>query len=193
MSGCRVLVAVAAVFAVLAVSMFVVLVCRIRGERKRISSLGVVVKLAPSSAKELEVSLQRRSEALKQFYEQMYYSCDNFSKYAGKLSGYFMENYPQGGIRDFTADIVYSVDVVKSGALSRMAVEYGLTDLELRTCCFIHLGFTWRQTCAAELLTENAYSVRCSRIRKKFGLDKDERIPDFLNRYFAAHSGTHRQ
>lgn len=182
MVGSRVLVAVAAVFAVLAVSMFVVLICSERRERKRLSSLGM-----------FEESLQKRADALKLFYEQMYYSCDNFAKYAGKLQEYFQENYPQGGMRDFTADIVYSVDAVKSGALSRMAVEYGLTDLELRTCCFIHLGFTWQQTCAAELLTENAYNVRCSRIRKKLRLDKDERIPDFLNRYFAAHSSAHRQ
>ena len=137
-------------------------------------------------------SLQKRADALKLFYEQMYYSCDNFSKYAGKLSGYFMENYPQGGIRDFTADIVYSTDLARNGAFSRMAMEYGLTDLELRTCCFIHLGFTWQQTCAAELLTENAYSVRCSRIRKKLGLGKDERIPDFINRYGAAQAPSSR-
>ena len=177
MVGSRVLVAVAVLCAALAVSIFVVLEVKKRRARKRLSSLV------------MEEALQKRAEALKQFYEQMYYSCDNFPKYAGKLSGYFQENYPQGGIRDFTADIVYSTDLVRQGALSRMAMEYRLTDLELRTCCFLHLGFTWQQTCAAELLTENAYSVRCSRIRKKLKLGKDEKMPDFINRYCAAHSG----
>lgn len=187
MLGCRVLVAVAACCAVLAVSLFVVLMSRIRRERRNLSSLGMVVKLSPSSARGLEDALQRRVDALRQFYEQMYYSCDNFPKYAGKLSGYFQENYTNGGMRDFAADIVYAVDVARHGAFSRMAHEYGLTELELRTCCFIYLGFTWQQTCAAELLTENAYSVRCSRIRKKLGLEKDEKIPDFIKRYCAGH------
>ena len=189
MVGSRVLVVVAVVCAVLTVSVFAVLACRIRRERRSLSSFGMVVKLAPSMAMEMEETLQKRVEALKLFYEQMYYSCDNFSKYAGKLSGYFQENYPQGGIRDFTADIVYSTDLARQGAFSRMAMEYCLTNLELRTCCFIHLGFTWQQTCAAELLTENAYSVRCSRIRKKFGLGKEEKIPDFIAKYCAKYSG----
>ena len=183
MLGCRVLVAVAAVCAALAVSLFVVLICRIRRERSSLSSMGMVVKLSASSANELADALEKRADALKKFYEQMYYSCDNFPKYAGKLSGYFQENYTSGGMRDFAADIVYAVDLARGGAFSRMAIEYGLTELELRTCCFIHLGFTWQQTCAAELLTENAYGVRCSRIRKKLGLEKDDKIPDFIKRY----------
>ena len=189
MSCCRVLVAVTAVCAVAAVSMVLVLVCRIRNERRRLKSLGMTVRLTPSSARRMEDALLRRAEALKLFYGQMYYSCDNFPKYAGKLSGYFQENYPNGGIGDFAADIVYAVDVARHGAFSRMALQYGLTDLELRTCCFIHLGFSWQQTCAAELLTENAYSVRCSRIRKKFGLGKEEKIPDFIAKYCAKCSG----
>ena len=187
MLDCRVLAAVAAVCAAVAVVMVVVLVYRVWRERKRLSSLGMAVKLIPSVAKGVESALLRRAEALKVFYEQMYYSCDNFPKYAGRLSGYFQENYPNGGIGDFAADIVYAVDVARQGAFSRMALQYGLTDLELRTCCFIHLGFSWQQTCAAELLTENAYSVRCSRIRKKFGLGKEEKIPDFIAKYCAQH------
>ena len=187
MLDCRVLAAVAAVCAAVAVVMVVVLVYRVWRERKRLSSLGMAVKLTPSVAKGVESALHRRAEALKVFYEQMYYSCDNFPKYAGRLSGYFQENYPNGAIGDFAADIVYAVDVARQGAFSRMALQYGLTDLELRTCCFIHLGFSWQQTCAAELLTENAYSVRCSRIRKKFGLGKEEKIPDFIAKYCAQH------
>lgn len=187
MLDCRVLAAVAAVCAAVAVVMVVVLVYRVWRERKRLSSLGMAVKFTPSVAKGVESALHRRAEALKVFYEQMYYSCDNFPKYAGRLSGYFLENYPNGGIGDFAADIVYAVDMARQGAFSRMALQYGLTDLELRTCCFIHLGFSWQQTCAAELLTENAYSVRCSRIRKKFGLGKEEKIPDFIAKYCAQH------
>lgn len=193
MLGCRVLVAVAAVCAALAVSLFVVLICRIRRERSSLSSMGMVVKLSASSENELADALEKRADALKKFYEQMYYSCDNFPKYAGKLSGYFQENYHNGGIGDFAADIVYAVDVARQGAFSRMALQYGLTDLELRTCCFIHLGFSWQQTCAAELLTENAYSVRCSRIRKKFGLGKEEKIPDFIAKYCAQYPDASRK
>ncbi len=188
MQGGVVFVAVAAVVSVMAVSIFVVLLRRIMGERKRLAAGEVIVKASPLSAMQMNQALERRVEALKLFYEQMYYTCDNFPKYAGKMQDYFVENYHNGGIRDFAADIVYATDVARNGAITRMAMEYGLTDLETRTCCFLYLGFTWQQTCAAELLTENAYSVRCSRIRKKLRLEKDDRIPDFIKRYCAAHS-----
>ena len=79
--------------------------------------------------------------------------------------------------------MAFSADLAVGGALSCMGAEYGLTDIEQRTCCFIYLGFTWQQTCTAELISENAYNVRCSRVRKKLGLDKDDRIRDFIAAY----------
>ena len=58
--------------------------------------------MSPSVRDAVNEALNLRARSLQEFYGQIYYSCDNFPKYAGKLSGYFMENYPQGGIRDFT-------------------------------------------------------------------------------------------
>ena len=183
-----VIVAVAAVVSALAVSIFVLLLRRFMRERKRLAAGEVIVKASPVSVQQLNLALEKRVEALKLFYDQMYYTCDNFPKYAGRMEEYFTENYSNGAIRDFAADIVYITDVARNGAITRLAMEFGLTDLETRTSCFVYHGFTWQQTCAAELLTENAYNVRCSRIRKKLGLGKDDKIQDFIKRYCAAHS-----
>ena len=182
------LVAVAAVVAALAVSIFVLLLRKFMLERRRLAAGEVIVKSSVASAQQLNLALEKRVEALKLFYEQMYYTCDNFPKYAGRMEEYFTENYSNGGIRDFAADIVYITDVARNGAITRLAMEFGLSDLETRTSCFLYHGFTWQQTCAAELLTENAYSVRCSRIRKKLGLGKDDKIPDFIKRYCDSHT-----
>ena len=98
------------------------------------------------------------------------------------------ESYQEGRFRDMAADLVYSVDLAQMGAFSAMGAEYGLTDVELRTCCFIYLGFTWQQACTAELISENAYNVRCSRVRKKLGLEKDDKIRDFIAAYCNRHA-----
>ena len=132
--------------------------------------------------------LSSRADALKVFYEKVYYSCDNFPKYAGKLSGYFSQGYEDGAFSDFMADIVMCVNLAEGGALKRMAREFSLTDVDLKTCCYIYLGFTWQQACTAELISENAYNVRCSRIRRKLGLEKDETISGFIAEYCRKHS-----
>lgn len=129
-----------------------------------------------------------RADALKAFYELVYYSCDNFPKYADKLSGYLSQGYEDGSFGNFMADIVPAVNLAEKGAIDRMAEEFALTDLDIRTCCYIHLGFTWQQACTAERISENAYNVRCSRIRKKLGLDKDETISGFMAAYCLKYS-----
>ena len=153
------------------------------GRKRFYKGRGMRVHMAPSALAQLRESVKVRAKALQELYEQVYYSCDNFPKYAGKLSGYLSESYHEGRLRDLAADLAFSADLAEGGALSRMGAEYGLTDIEQRTCCFIYLGFTWQQTCTAELISENAYNVRCSRVRKKLGLDKDDRIKDFIAAY----------
>ena len=144
--------------------------------------------MSPSARSAVNEALMLRVRSLQEFYEQVYYSCDNFPKYAGKLSGYFSETYKEGKLRNLTADLAFSADLAEGGAFSAMKTEYGLTDVELRTCCFIYLGFTWQQACTAELISENAYNVRCSRVRKKLSLEKDDRIRDFIAAYCNSHA-----
>lgn len=158
------------------------------GRKRFYKGRGMRVHMAPSALVRLRESVKVRAKALQELYEQVYYSCDNFPKHAGKLSGYLSESYREGKLRDLAADLAFSADLAEGGALSRMGAEYGLTDIEQRTCCFIYLGFTWQQTCTAELISENAYNVRCSRVRKKLGLDKDDRIRDFIAAYCSSHS-----
>ena len=153
------------------------------GRKRFYKGRGMQVHMAPSALAQLRESVKVRAKAFQELYEQVYYSCDNFPKYAGKLSGYLSESYHEGRLRNLAADLAFSADLAEGGALSRMGAEYGLTDIEQRTCCFIYLGFTWQQTCTAELISENAYNVRCSRVRKKLGLDKDDRIRDFIAAY----------
>ena len=156
--------------------------------RKRGFNKGMEVRLSPSARAAVNEALKLRVRSLQELYEQVYYSCDNFPKYAGKMSGYFSESYNEGKLRDLAADLAFSADLAEGGALSALGAEYGLTDVELRTCCFIYLGFTWQQACTAELISENAYNVRCSRVRKKLGLEKDDRIRDFIAAYCSSHA-----
>ena len=156
--------------------------------RKKLYNKGMEVRMSPSVRDAVNEALNLRARSLQEFYGQIYFSCDNFPKYAGKLSGYMSESYQEGKFRDLAADLVYSVDLAQMGAFSAMGAEYGLTDVELRTCCFIYLGFTWQQACTAELISENAYNVRCSRVRKKLGLEKDDRIRDFIAAYCSSHA-----
>ena len=144
--------------------------------------------MSPSVRGALNDALKVRARSLQEFYEQIYSTCDNFPKYAGKLSGYMSESFQEGKFKDMAADLIYSVDLAQMGAFAAMGVEYGLTEVELRTCCFIYLGFTWQQACTAELISENAYNVRCSRVRRKLGLEKDDKIRDFIAAYCNRHA-----
>lgn len=157
-----------------------------RAEKQRLESLeksGVLVEVAPGCRESVKEVVERCVEVRKELMELTYYCCDNFQKYQERISGKMEELYNNGGLQNLCADIVYLANLAENGALYRMAAEYRLTDLELRTCCFIHMGFKWQQICTADTLTGNAYNVRCSRIRKKFSLAKEERIPDFIEEY----------
>ncbi len=147
-----------------------------------------MMHISPLEQHNLKSQMQSRAKVLKEFYENVYYSCDNFPKYAEKLSGYFSKSFEDGSLKDFVADMVFVVNVAEGGAFEKMAKEYALTESDIRTCCYIHLGFTWQQACTAEKITENAYNVRCSRVRKKFGLERDEKISDFLAHYCSRYS-----
>ena len=147
-----------------------------------------MIHISPLVQHNLKSQMQSRAKVLKEFYENVYYSCDNFPKYAGKLSGYLSKSFEDGSLKDFVADMVFVVNIAEGGAFEKMAKEYSLTESDVRTCCYIHLGFTWQQACTAEKITENAYNVRCSRVRKKLGLEREEKIADFVAHYCSRYS-----
>lgn len=125
----------------------------------------------------------RKYDTLKGFYQLMYLVCDNFSKHSDTLCRFAAQAFSNGSISDLCSDIVHVTNMCEGGAIEKMAKEFKLTDIDTRTCCFIYWGFKWQQTCLVENLTENAYNVRCSRVRKKFNLAKEETIPAFVENY----------
>ena len=132
---------------------------------------------------EIKAAATRKYDMLKGFYQLLYLVCDNFPKHSGKLASFAAQAYSSGSTSDLCADIVYVTNMCEGGAIDKMAGKFKLTDIETRTCCFIYWGFKWQQTCLVENLTENAYNVRCSRIRKKFNLSKEETIPAFVENF----------
>ena len=153
------------------------------GRRETVEKYGVLVEVAPGNRAAVKESVLQCAEAKKGIMDLTYYSCDNFKKYQSKVSEKMEELYSSGALQNLCSDVVYLANLAENGVFYKLAKEYRLTELELRTCCFIYLGFKWQHTCTADSLTENAYNVRCSRIRKKFSLTKEERIPDFLEKW----------
>lgn len=156
--------------------------------RETVEKYGVLVEVAPHNKEAVKGSVLKCMEAQREIMDLTYYSCDNFQKYQAKVSENMERLYSTGALQNLCADVVYLANLAENGAFCKLAKEYRLTDLELRTCCFIYFGFKWQHTCTADSLTENAYNVRCSRIRKKFSLSKEERIPDFLEKWCNRHN-----
>lgn len=157
-----------------------------RAEKEREEAIernGMLVQVAPWNREALREGISQSVVAVKELMDITWYSCDNFQKYQGRIAEKMEELYCSGSLQKLCSNIVYLANLAEDGAFYRLAKEYRLSELELRTCCFIHFGFKWQQTCTADSLTENAYSVRCSRIRKKFSLAKEERIPVFLENW----------
>ena len=128
-------------------------------------------------------SVQKEVAAQRELMELLYYSCDNFAKHSGTIAEKMEQMYKCGTIQGVCANIVHLANLVENGAMDKLAREYSLTQNEQRICSYIHLGFKWQECCTAESITENAYGVRCSRIRKKLGLSKEEKIPVFIADY----------
>lgn len=173
----------AACLSVLCAVASILLLVSSRMRMRREMAAGMCVRVTREGKEELRENLAGRFEALKKIYGALYFACDNFSRNSGKIAGTAEELYKDGSFSALCNDIVYVTNMCEGGAIYRMGQQYRLTPLELRTCCFIYWGFRWQQTCTVESLTENAYNVRCSRIRKKLSLGKDERIPDFIADY----------
>ena len=150
---------------------------------------GVYMQISPSQKEGIAESVKKEVEAWRELMHMTYYTCDNFAKYQGKIAETVAGMYENRMMHNLCANIVIMANLAEDGAFYKLAEEFKLSDLELRTCCFIHFGFKWQETCTADSLTENAYNVRCSRIRKKMGLAKEERIPDFLSNYCKLHTG----
>lgn len=181
--------------AVLAVSALLAVVCgylywkcrKFNEEALRKESLlrknGVYVEVAANGQENMRDSVRGNAATIAAFMNAAYYSCDNFEKYRNNIALKFEELYNNGRLRELTRNIVVMANMAENGAFYTLASDFSLTDIELRTCCFIYFGFKWQETCTAESITENAYNVRCSRIRKKLGMEKEEKIPEFIENY----------
>ena len=156
---------------------------------KQAEKYGVRMSVSPQMKEKIHESVWNEFEACRELMNITYYSCDNFIKYQGQIAEGIAGMYEKRMIHNLCGNIVVMANLAEEGAFYRMAEEFKLTDLELKTCCFIYFGFKWQETCTADSLTENAYSVRCSRIRKKLGLAKEERIPDYISNYCKLHAG----
>ena len=128
-------------------------------------------------------SVAGRYETLKRFYHLLYLVCDNFPKYQDRIVQFVSLAHSDGSVSNLCSDIVHVTKLCEGGSIEKLAQQYKLTDVETRTCCFIYWGFKWQQTCLVENLTENAYNVRCYRIRKKFNLAKEETVPAFIEKF----------
>ena len=144
---------------------------------------GVYMDVAPQKVALINQDIREGVKALAVLMNMSYYACDNFSRHKEQLVENFSELYSNGSLQTLCKNVVYLANIAGNGAFYKLAAEYRLSDIELETCCFIYFGFRWQETCTAVSITENAYNVRCSRIRKKFGMDKDDRIPDFLENW----------
>lgn len=164
------------IIAVVAVSLLI-------RERRKMCPTGVSFKVDQKVQRRIRLLLKKRFTVVNNIYGLLFRTCNNYPVNKDQLAEYLVKEFASGDITCLSNDIMYMLDLGEGGRLSRMAREYGLTEAELRTCCYIHIGFKWQQTCLAENLTENAYNVRCSRIRKKLSMAKDERLPDFISSY----------
>lgn len=158
-------------------------------KEKLAEKYGVYMEVSPLQKESIAQSVKNEVEACRELMQMTYMSCDNFPKYKDNIAETVANMYQKRQLHSLCGNIVILANLAEDGAFYKLAEEFKLSELELRTCCFIHLGFKWQETCTADSLTENAYSVRCSRIRKKMGLAKEERIPDFLENYCRLHTG----
>lgn len=150
---------------------------------KELLDYGVSVRLSHKERKSLKKGLERRFSIIKEMSYTYYLSCDNFSMHRESLANTFTQIKENNSIGNLCSDIVAVSNLCVNGAFSALAVRYKLTPQETRACCFLYWGFKWQQTCTLEGISENAYYVKCSRIRKKFGLTKDEDIPTFIKNF----------
>ncbi len=148
--------------------------------RKRESDMTAMFSKYLSGAKD---SVKSEVLVLRELLDLIYATCDNFKRNQTTITDKIAQLFEAGAFQALCANVVHLANIAENGALYTMAEKHSLTELELRTCCFIHLGFRWQEICTAESLSENAYNVRCSRIRKKLGLSKDEKIPAFISEY----------
>lgn len=154
-----------------------------RRKNSLLHKYGVYVEVLPQERESIRERVRGNAATIAALMNAAYYSCDNFEKHKGDIAGQFESLYGSGNLQRLAENITVMANMAENGAFYRLASDYGLTDLELRTCCFIYFGFKWQETCTADSLSENAYSVRCSRIRRKLGMSKEDKIPSFLENY----------
>lgn len=173
------------VASILLVSLVIALVLLVRLKRRIGEGMenGMYVQVTPEMGNRLKEALSARFHVAKEIYQTLYMTCDNFPRNRERIGDALIETYSDGSIFGLCNDLVEVTNLCENGAIYRMGRQYKLTPLELRTCCFLYWEFKWQQACTVESLTENAYNVRCSRIRRKLLLEKDERIRDFIIRY----------
>lgn len=152
-------------------------------KNRLLEKFGIYTEILQGREDVIRKRIRGNADTIAKLMDIAYYSCDNFQKYQGAISEKFAKLYGSGALQELSSNIVYMANAAENGAFYALSTEYDLTELELRTCSFIYFGFKWQETCTADSLTENAYNVRCSRIRKKFGMAKEERIPVFLENW----------
>lgn len=147
---------------------------------------GISIYLSPEKREEVRECVENRLEQDKELLQELYMSCDNFPKYEGRLASLLEKLYVDKRLPLMTGDIVHLTDMCENGAISALKREFSLTNNEQKICCYLYWGFKWQQICTAEYIKENAYNVRCSRIRKKFALPKERNLPQFIKDYCSA-------
>ena len=131
----------------------------------------------------IKEAVSKKYRTLISVYKFLYIICDNFPKHSEKLCKVTSRAYHSGVASNLCSDMIYVTDMCEGGSINKLALQYKLSEQETKTCCFIYWGFKRQEICLVEKLTENAYDVRCSRIRKKFNLAKEETIPAFLDKF----------
>jgi len=171
---------VAVVVALMLAAQVMYLVAERKKYRKKEADRAALLNKYLSGVKE---SVKNEVLVQREMLDLIYSTCDNFQRHQAAIADKIAQLFDEGAFHALCANIEHLANIAENGALYRMAEEYSLTELELRTCCFIYFGFKWQEICTSESISENAYNVRCSRIRKKLGLSKEEKIPAFISEY----------
>lgn len=144
---------------------------------------GICMQISDKKIEELKMEMGERFDFIKEFSQLYYMNCDNFYMHRDSLAKAMEQFAERKGIGSLCRDIVTVSNLCMGGAIDALSTQFGLSLAETRVCCFLYWGFKWQQTCTLEGISENAYFIKCSRIRRKLGLTKDEDIPTFINSF----------
>lgn len=151
--------------------------------QREIDQRGICVRVSDKKSEELKMEMGERFELIKEITQIYYMNCDDFFMHRESIARALDMIAKEKGIGALCKDIVTVSNICEGGAIDALTAQFNLSPGETRVCCFLYWGFKWQQTCTIEGISENAYFIKCSRIRKKLGLTKEEDIPTFLNSF----------